>query len=143
MIAAFVNINQRRKVYKVRRDSKPEDYKTLFQFNKENVEWLTDHFLGQNYETRGRALTNDQRMRIFLRYLSDPGFQSGVAEDIGVNQSTISNTFSVVLEKILRRAHLRIKFPSTLAQMEVAMNEWNERCTFPHAVGVIDYSCSN
>ncbi|PSN41235.1 hypothetical protein C0J52_13430 [Blattella germanica] len=51
----------------------------------ENVQWLTNHFLNDNNETRGGALTNEQRMKIFLRYLSDPGFQSGVAEDIRVD----------------------------------------------------------
>ncbi|PSN30598.1 hypothetical protein C0J52_27512 [Blattella germanica] len=60
---------------------------------RENEQWLTNHFLNENNETRGGALTNEQRMKIFLRYLSDPGFQSGVAEDIrssiGIFLSTI------------------------------------------------------
>lgn len=84
-MAAFMDVNQRRKVYKERRDQNDEDYRTLFRFNRENVQWLTNHFLNENNETRGGALTNEQRMKIFLRYLSDPGFQSGVAEDIRVD----------------------------------------------------------
>ena len=85
-----MDVNQRRKVYKERRDQNDEDYRTLFRFNIENiVQWLTNHFLNENNETRGGALTNEQRMKIFLRYLSDPGFQSGVAEAIGVDQSTV------------------------------------------------------
>lgn len=133
-----MDVNQRRKVYKERRDQNDEDYRTLFRFNRENEQWLTNHFLNENNETRGGALTNEQRMKIFLRYLSDPGFQSGVAEDIRVDQSIVSITFSQVLEAIRRKAHLWIKFPATLDEMQAAMNEWRQRYNFPHVLGVID-----
>nr|CAI5832890.1 unnamed protein product [Callosobruchus analis] len=41
-----------------------------------SVEWLAEHFLRDKFEIRG----------------GDPGFQSGVAEDIGVHQTTVSLT---------------------------------------------------
>ncbi|PSN38118.1 hypothetical protein C0J52_14409 [Blattella germanica] len=62
--------------------------------NRENEQWLTNHFLNENNETRGGALTNEQRMKIFLRYLSDPGFQSGVAEDIRLKRLAIGIEFN-------------------------------------------------
>ncbi|KAG8318431.1 hypothetical protein J6590_001542, partial [Homalodisca vitripennis] len=65
----------------VRRESREQDYRALYRFNKMNVEWISDHFHGENFERRGGALPNLDRMRIFLRYVGDPGFQSGVAED--------------------------------------------------------------
>ena len=42
--------------------------------------------IGVNMETRGRALSNKQRMEGFLRHVGDPGFQTGVGEDIGIHQ---------------------------------------------------------
>nr|CAH7725737.1 unnamed protein product [Callosobruchus chinensis] len=38
-------------------------------------------------------------MKIFLRYVADPGFQTGVAEDIGVSQGTVSLTVKYVAQK--------------------------------------------
>lgn len=63
------------KVYRPRREVRDEDYRKLFRFSRENVAYLAETFLPPNFETRGGALNNIQRMEIFLRYLSDPGFQ--------------------------------------------------------------------
>lgn len=49
---------ERTKVYKDRRNTSLRDYKTLYRFEEENVQWLTQHFLGESNETRGGALTN-------------------------------------------------------------------------------------
>ena len=37
------------------------------------------------YETKGGALSNKQRMEVFLRHVGDPGFQTGVGEDMGIH----------------------------------------------------------
>lgn len=70
-----MNLNRfrKRKNYKTRRIC--TNYKQLFRFTEENVEWLAFEFLGQNSERRGGRLNNKQRMQTFLRYMSDPGFQ--------------------------------------------------------------------
>lgn len=65
--------NRQRKIYETRRTC--TNYKKLFRFTKENVDWLSLEFLGENFETRGGRLTNHQRMQAFLRYMSDPGYQ--------------------------------------------------------------------
>ena len=137
-MAEFIAVLRRRKVYKVRRDSFGCDYKSLYRFKKENVEWIAEHFLGESNETRGGALSNIQKMRIFLRYLGDPGFQTGVAEDIGVDQSTVSRTFTQVLSAVLQKSNCWIKFPATANAFQDAMTEWQEKCTFPAAIGAID-----
>nr|CAH7753337.1 unnamed protein product [Callosobruchus chinensis] len=53
-----------------------EDYHNL---------WLAGHFLEGTAETTEGALNSRQKMQIFLRFLSDPGFQFGVGKDEGVH----------------------------------------------------------
>ncbi len=84
------------KYYKKRTTTHPNDFKTLYRFEEENVEWLTNYFLEPSTETRGGALTPKNRMKIFLRYVSDPGFQSGVGEDVGCDQTTVSKVVDQV-----------------------------------------------
>ena len=52
----FVAIQERPRVYRSRinrEEIAPGTYRKLFRFDKENVEWLADTFLPENYETRG------------------------------------------------------------------------------------------
>lgn len=79
-----------------------------------------------------------QQMEIFLRYLSDPGFQSGVAEDFGVHRTTVTKTFSCVLEKVYEKVHHWVKFPSTPAELNEAREEWSIKYGFPTAIGAVD-----
>ena len=53
---------------------------------------MAEHFLDSTGETRGGAPTTKQQLQIFLRYVGDPGFQVEVGEDIGIQQSTVSET---------------------------------------------------
>ncbi|KAJ4443907.1 hypothetical protein ANN_05694, partial [Periplaneta americana] len=87
VIAAFMNVipDRRRKIYERRRDSNVHSYKELYRFEGENVQWLTEHFLPESNETRDEALSNAEKLRIFLRYV-DPSSQVSVAEDVGVSQ---------------------------------------------------------
>ena len=62
---------------------------------------MAEHFLDSTWETRGGALTTKKQLQVFLRYVGDPGFQVGVGEDIGIQQSTVSKTFVKVLNKIV------------------------------------------
>ncbi|XP_046685727.1 putative nuclease HARBI1 [Homalodisca vitripennis] len=127
-----------RKIYKVRRESREDDYRSLYRFSRESVLWLTDHFLGEDEERRGGALTNVNRMKVFLRYLGDPGFQFGVGEDIGVHRSTVSKTISSVRTAVLNKADVWIKFPTTEEEMEVEKAKWQTNYSFPNSIGAID-----
>lgn len=63
-----------RKVYKERRPNPDiKDFVALYRFRPENVHWLADHFLGDYQETRGGALGSFEKMKIFLRFVADPG----------------------------------------------------------------------
>jgi hypothetical protein len=97
-----------------------------YRFNEENVQWLTDHFLGTDYldETRGGASSALQKMQIFLRFLGDPGFEIGVGADTGFQQSTVSRTINYVSEKIVEKKNRWIHFPTTDAEMVIAAQQW-------------------
>lgn len=97
-MALFINVGNIRakKNYKERVETRASDHHTLYRFSEENTKWLAEHFLGEYFETRGGALSSLQKMKIFLRYMSDPGFQSGVGEDVGVDQTTVSRTVKYV-----------------------------------------------
>lgn len=71
--------NQRnRKKYRTRRNSDESDFRRLYRFDRENFDFLVNHFLfngEQGEEMRGGSLNSAQKMKIFLRYVGDPGFQ--------------------------------------------------------------------
>ena len=97
-------------------------------------------------------------MMIFLHYLADPGFQVGFAEDVGVDQSTVSKTiwqvcvfiigngkyvkcYFILLQVmacVLVKASTWIRFPITLQEQEAANLEWQKRFSMPCAIGVVD-----
>lgn len=126
------------KTYRNRLTISPDRCKQLLRFESESVDFLTEFFVGNETETRGGALSPRNKMEIFLRYLSDPGYQSGVAEDIGVDRSTVTKTFSSVLDKIVDKAHHWIKFPSTFEEMNEAKEEWSAKFHIPSVIGALD-----
>lgn len=86
-----------RKVYKERRTPRKCHFRNLFRFDERNVRWLADYFIGVNLETRGGALSPVQKMKVFLRYVADPGFQSGIGEELGCSQPTVSRIVDTTL----------------------------------------------
>ena len=80
-MAQFLNI-RKEKFYNVRNKCQNEDFRKLYRFNRENVEWLANYFLEDTGEKRGGALPPVDKMKIFLRVVSDPGFQHGVVEEL-------------------------------------------------------------
>lgn len=138
-MAAFLALAGRHpKVYTPRKSCRPAFYRRFYRFDEQNVEWLADHFLEDSGETRGGALTVKTQMETFLRYISDPGFQLGVAEDVGISQPTVSRTFHAVLDKIVENAGLWIHFPSTVQEMQLAMDNWQTTYGMPCAIGAVD-----
>ena len=81
-MAEFLQI-RKRKCYHHCRETLSPNYKKLYRFIEENVVWLAEHFLGEYTETRGVALSNKERMKAFLRYVTDPGFQNGIGAGDG------------------------------------------------------------
>ncbi|KAB0805101.1 hypothetical protein PPYR_02071 [Photinus pyralis] len=66
-------------------------------------------------------------MKIFLRQLSDPS-----------HQTTICKTSTVVMNVVLGKANIFIKFPRRAAAVVEAKRLWSGRYRFPNAIGVID-----
>lgn len=70
-------VNVRRvKVYKQRRVDDNCDFRGLFRFTRNGFNFIVNYFLSEEEEdTRGGGLNSSQKMKIFLRYIGDPGFQ--------------------------------------------------------------------
>lgn len=132
-----MNVRQR-KIYSVRKNCRYDDFRKLYRFDRENVEWLANYFLTDTGERRGGALSPINKMKIFLRQVSDPGFQNSVGEELGVHQTTVCKTYTSVLDAVLEKANIFIKFPRSAEAIVEAKRLWSERYRFPNAIGVID-----
>ncbi|XP_063931186.1 putative nuclease HARBI1 [Zophobas morio] len=137
-MAQFMLPIRRRKIYKARRQAGASTYKAMYRFEEDNVEYLADVFLGENYERRGGALTPKQKIQIFLRYVGDPGFQVGVGEDSGTHQSSVSRNVKFVSEKIYEKVNQWIQFPAEQAEIDAARHQWQEAFNFPFVIGALD-----
>lgn len=131
----YMNL-RKEKVYNERREM--SDSKKLLRFETDSVEFLTQEFLPESYETRGGALSPRKKMEIFLRFVGDPGFQSGIAEDFGVHRTTICKTVNAVLDSIIEKAANWIKFPSTVQEVNDAKLLWQTRFNLPTVIGALD-----
>ena len=81
-----------------------DNHKNLLCFFVDSVtNVLTNEILLENYETRGGALLPQKTMEMFLRLIGDPGFQSGVANDVGVHRTTACKTVNIVTDKIIKK----------------------------------------
>ena len=65
-------------------------------------------------------------MKIFLRYVGDPGYQNGVAEDIRMHRNTVFDTIWQVTQSIVEQAENWIKFPLSTVALQNAKEEWQE-----------------
>lgn len=129
------------KVYKSRIDRaeiNPATYRKLFRFGKDNVEWLAQTFLPETVETRGACLSPVERMEATLHYLADPGYQTTVAEVMGITQPTVSRYVASTLDFISEQHPRWITFPSSNADLARAKELWAEKLGFPFTLGAID-----
>ncbi|CAH1988821.1 unnamed protein product [Acanthoscelides obtectus] len=136
-MAEFMPIYQPTKVFKDRRESREVDYRAVYRFSKVKISKLNAYFLGETEEYRDGTLSNIERMRVFLRYVSDQGFQIGIGEDIGVHQSTVSRTVTNVITRIVQNSNIWIRFPTSCEDLHNAKNKWQEKFNFPSAIGAI------
>lgn len=134
----FLHRIRAEKCYKKRVETLSGDYRKLFRFNEENVHWLANYFFGEQYEKLGCALIPAQKIKVFLRYISDPGYQNSVGEVIGISQSTVSKTITEVTNKIMAKSNLWNKFPSSAEEIREAKQLWQEKYNFPSAIGALD-----
>lgn len=99
---------------------------------------MANYFFEESEETLGGALSNIDKIRLYLRFCADPGFQNGIATDIGVHQSTVSRTIAEVAKLISAKASEWIKFPKDADEIKDAQMKWQANYCFPFAIGVID-----
>ncbi|KAG5878803.1 hypothetical protein JTB14_026005 [Gonioctena quinquepunctata] len=92
-------------------------------------------YLGNHIEMREAALSNVTEMKVFLRTLSDPGFQQGVGVDVGVHQTTMSKVIERSFTKYcVSKKSIWIYFPHNACQIEFAKDGW----TISGAIEAID-----
>lgn len=78
-------------------------------------------------------------MEIFLQFICDPGFQSGIEQQVmGIHQSTVNKTINYVLDLIIDQSHNCIKFPTTVAQKNEAKALWQRSFCLPTVVSALD-----
>lgn len=136
-MAMFMHVRGR-KTYCDRRELNVDKSKQLMRFESDSINFLTNEFLPESDETRGKALSPRMRMEIFLRYVADPGFQSGVAEDFGIDRTTVSKTYNSVMDCILEKANNWIRFPNSVREMNDAKLLWQTRYNLPSVIGALD-----
>ena len=73
-----------------------------------------------------------------MQHVGDPGFQTGVGEDIRIHQSTVSRTCATIVEAIVAKADTWIQFPVDRADFQAAKDDWQNRFAFPCAIGALD-----
>ena len=73
-MAASMQLPRKEKEYKPRKVQSMDTYRYLFRFHDENVSWMLEYFLGENTETRGDALSNKQKMEVFLQWPRFPNW---------------------------------------------------------------------
>ncbi|KAK9879695.1 hypothetical protein WA026_006755 [Henosepilachna vigintioctopunctata] len=90
VLAQFMPIRQR-KIYSVRSGINERNCEELLRCNSGSVDFLAAQFLEES-NTRGGGISRRQQMEIFLRFVGDPSFQSGVAQGVGVHRTTANKT---------------------------------------------------
>nr|CAI5869963.1 unnamed protein product [Callosobruchus analis] len=68
-------------------------------------------------------------MQIFLRSLSDVGFQIGFGKDEDVHRITVRKPMKFVLMKIIQKSHIWLRFP--INNIAEAQQECSAKYQFP------------
>nr|CAI5866527.1 unnamed protein product [Callosobruchus analis] len=77
-------------------------------------------------------------MKIFLRQLSDPGFQNSVGEELGVHRNIVCKAYTSVMDAVFEKASIFIKCPKSAEAVVEAKQLWQQVHTFPAAIGFLN-----
>ncbi|KAK9869584.1 hypothetical protein WA026_003336 [Henosepilachna vigintioctopunctata] len=127
---------RQRKIYSVRSGINERNCEELLRFNSESVDFLAAQFLE---ESNTRLLSRREQMEIFLRFVGDPGFQSGVAQDVGVHRTTANKTVRYVMSRVVEQSHNWIRFPTTAEYMTEAKYLWQRHFRLASVIGALDW----
>ncbi|KAK9883670.1 hypothetical protein WA026_001839 [Henosepilachna vigintioctopunctata] len=129
--------NRQRKIYSVRSGINERNCKELLRFKSESVNFLVAQFLEES-DTRGGGISRREQMKIFLRFVGDDGFQSGVAQDVGVHRTTANKTIRYAMSRVVEQSHNWIRFPTTAEDMTEAKISWQRDFRLPSLIGDLD-----
>ncbi|KAK9892551.1 hypothetical protein WA026_020534 [Henosepilachna vigintioctopunctata] len=135
-MAEFMPIRQR-KIYSVRSGINERNCKELLRFNSGSVDFLAAQFLVES-DTRGGGISRRKQMEIFLRFVNDPGFQSGVAQDVDVHRTNGNKTKRYEISREVGQSHNWIRFPTTAEDMTEAKVLWQRHSRLPSVIGALD-----
>lgn len=111
--------------------------KQQLRFESLNVDFLAAEILVEK-DWRSGGIYRRREMEIFMRFVGDPGFQSGVAQDLGVHRTTANKIIRYVMNQINENSHRWIRFPLTAAEINDARLKWQRRFILPTVVGALD-----
>lgn len=100
--------------------------------------WVVKYFLGKREQTWGRALSTLHKMKIFLRFITDPDFQNGIGKEVGIHQCTVSHMVSHLLNCIMSQVDVWIKVPKTYKKIMQAKEQWFMKNKCPTSIGAVD-----
>ncbi|KAG8305818.1 hypothetical protein J6590_060832 [Homalodisca vitripennis] len=137
-MAEFMHVRARKFYGKLREITR---CKELLRFGSKSVDFLAHAFLPENEETRGKALSPREKMEVFLRFVGDPGFQSGIGEDMGIHRTTVCKTIDSVLNNIVERSGNWIHFPARNNKINEAKLLWQRRFRLPTSPESVFHRC--
>ncbi|KAK9876865.1 hypothetical protein WA026_015098 [Henosepilachna vigintioctopunctata] len=135
-MAEFMPIRQR-KIYSVRYAINERNCRELLRFNSESVDFLAAQFHEES-DTHGGGISRRQQIEIFLMFVDNPGFQSGVAQDVGVHRTTTKKTIRYDMRRVVDQSHNWIRFPTTAEDMTEAKVLWQRHFPLPSIIGALD-----
>ncbi|KAK9880545.1 hypothetical protein WA026_011782, partial [Henosepilachna vigintioctopunctata] len=103
----------------------------------ESVDFLAEQFFEES-DTRCGGVSRRQQMEIFLRFVCDAGFQSGVAQDVGLLRTTANKAIRYVMSRAVEQSHNSIRFPTTAEDMTEAEVLWQRHFGLPSVIGALD-----
>ncbi|KAK9878715.1 hypothetical protein WA026_023508 [Henosepilachna vigintioctopunctata] len=101
-----------------------------------SVDFLAAQFFGES-DTRGGDISRGTQMEIFLRFVGYAGFQSGVAQDVGVHRTTSNKTIRYVMSRVVEQTHNWIRFPTTAESMSEAKVLWQKHFRLSPVIGAL------
>ena len=88
---------------------------------------------------RSDAVAAEKKVAMTLYYLTDQGSFRQTGNSFGVSKAKLSITLRVVVNAIINNLRKKyIVLPSTIAELEKAAGNFEEKIVFPHIIGCVD-----
>ena len=133
-------IPRREKGYVARRQCRDTEFKDLYRFEEENVEWMAEHFLTHNGGDTWRGhLLQISNYVFFYDMLVTPDFRLVLAKTLVFNRAPWLRQLQKYYQMI-EQSHVWLKFPTSANDIENAKAAWQDKEAFhiPCVIGALD-----